>query len=423
MLSRVAIVIVTGTERKVCKELLSYTLKNRKRSDSSNDVQKGAGVKKRFYIGLLLVLGISCLLSGCGRYSGEQTEVNSHSEEVQKSRTEEETITEEENEKGNKDENTVRITPTSEITELEAGLSTVRYEGDYGFDTFLEQGGAGSDTDVAAYITSLLAQEIYMEGAPFGCSTLSVKNRGGKYLFGRNFDWNACRGLIVSARPENGYASVSTVNMDFIRAGGLDLSELPDQMQAVVSLYAPLDGMNEKGLAVSVNMIQDSASIDQDTEKPDLTTTTAIRLLLDKAANVEEALELLRQYDFHSSMGMMVHLALADADGRSVAVEYVDHEMIVTKTPVVTNFYLASGEKQGIGTAQSHTRYEILTQTLEEHREMTEVEVRNVLDSVSKDNFGEFESTEWSIVMNQETKELIYYHRENYKTAYVISVE
>ena len=47
-----------------------------------------------------------------------------------------ETITEEENEKGNKDENTVRITPTSEITELEAGLSTVRYEGDYGFDTF-----------------------------------------------------------------------------------------------------------------------------------------------------------------------------------------------------------------------------------------------------------------------------------------------
>ena len=445
MLSRVAIVIVTGTERKVCKELLSYTLKNRKRSDSSNDVQKGAGVKKRFYIGLLLVLGISCLLSGCGRYSGEQTEVNSHSEEVQKSRTEEETITEEENEKGNKDENTVRITPTSEITELEAGLSTVRYEGDYGFDTFLEQGGAGSDTDVAAYITSLLAQEIYMEGAPFGCSTLSVKNRGGEYLFGRNFDWNACRGLIVSARPENGYASVSTVNMDFIRAGGLDLSELPDQMQAVVSLYAPLDGMNEKGLAVSVNMIQDSASIDQDTEKPDLTTTTAIRLLLDKAANVEEALELLRQYDFHSSMGMMVHLALADADGRSVAVEYVDHEMIVTKTPVVTNFYLASGEKQGIGTAQSHTRYEILTQTLEEHREMTEVEVRNALDSVSKDNFGEFEripqggmrsrgssetdsecpleTTEWSIVMNQETKELIYYHRENYKTAYVISVE
>ncbi|MDE6971871.1 MAG: linear amide C-N hydrolase [Lachnospiraceae bacterium] len=299
----------------------------------------------------------------------------------------------------------------------------VRYEGEYGFDTFLEQGGAASDTDVAAYITSLLAQEIHMEGTPFGCSTLSVENQDGGYLFGRNFDWNACNGLIVSARSENSYASVSTVNMDFIRAGGIDISKLPDSVRAIVSLYAPLDGMNEKGLAVSVNMIQDSVSVNQDTAKPDLTTTTAVRLLLDKAANVEEALEHLQQYDFHSSMGMMVHLALADAEGRSVAVEYVDNEMIVIETPVVTNFYLADGEKQGIGTAQSHTRYEILTQMLEERGAMTETEVRDALDSVSKDNFGEFESTEWSIVMNQETKELIYYHRENYETAYAVSVE
>ena len=68
--------------------------------------------------------------------------------------------------------------------------------------------------------------------------------------------------------------------------------------------------------------------------------------------------------------------------------EYVDNEMIVTETPVVTNFYLADGEKQGIGTAQSHTRYEILTQTLEERGAMTETEVRDALDSVSKDNLA-----------------------------------
>ena len=69
-----------------------------------------------------------------------------------------------------------------------------------------------------------------------------------------------------------------------------------------------------------------------------------------------------------------------DADGRSVAVEYVDNEMIVTETPVVTNFYLADGEKQGIGTAQSHTRYEILIQTLGERGAMTETEVRDALE-------------------------------------------
>ena len=106
--------------------------------------------------------------------------------------------------------------------------------------------------------------------------------------------------------------------------------------------------MNENGLAVSVNMIQDSDTIEQETGKPDLTTTTAIRLLLDKAADVEEALELLEQYDLHASMGMMVHFALADATGRSVVVEYVENQMVVTDTPVVTIFHLAHGENMGL---------------------------------------------------------------------------
>lgn len=50
-------------------------------------------------------------------------------------------------------------------------------------------------------------------------------------------------------------------------------------------------------------MIQDSAVINHNTEKPDITTTTAIRLLLDKAANVEEALILLSQIVFNQITG------------------------------------------------------------------------------------------------------------------------
>lgn len=379
-------------------------------------------MKNKLWIVLFLLFVISGGLSGCGEDSSGQTLEARHSA-VSQENVKEENAQEERDSKEGRDENAVRIVPSAEIKELEKGFSVVRYEGDYGFNTFLEQGGADSDAGVAAWLTSQLEQDVFLSGNSFGCSTLSVENRDGGYLFGRNFDWNTCNGLIVSARPENGFSSVSTVNLDFIRSGGMDISRFPDQIQAFVSLYAPLDGMNEKGLAVSVNMIQDSAAIHQDTGKPDITTTTAVRLLLDQAEDVEEAVELLRQYDFHSSMEMMVHLAVADAEGKSVVVEYVDNEMIVTETPVVTNFYLAQGEKQGIGTAQSHTRYEILMQALEEHGEMTEIEVRDALDSVSKDNFGEFESTEWSIVMNQETKELIYYHREDYETGYIVSVE
>lgn len=319
-----------------------------------------------------------------------------------------------------------KISPDAGITKLEEDLSAVRYDGDYGFDSFLEQGGASSDEEVVEYVSSRLASnlpELLFGGNPFGCSTLSVKSTGDGYLFGRNFDWNACNALIISSTPDEGYASVSTVNMDFIQAGGLNISILPEEVQAIIGLYAPLDGMNEEGLAVSVNMIEDTDTIEQNTDKPDLTTTTAIRLLLDQAANVEEALDLLSRYDLHASMDMMIHLAIADAEGNSVAVEYVNNEMVVTDTPVVTNFYLAEGEKYGIGTAQSHTRYDLLQQALTNKQIMTEAEVRDALDSVSKDNFGEFESTEWSIVMNQNAKEMTYYHREKYDHGYSITVE
>ena len=318
------------------------------------------------------------------------------------------------------------ITPDTEIRQIENGLTAVRYDGDYWFSQFHEQGGASSDSEVVQFITGQLqlgSADIGFETGGFGCSTLTVKNTEGETLFGRNFDWENCEAMIVQSAPSDGYASIATVNMDFIRSGyGAGLSDLPDEIRTLIALYAPLDGMNEKGLAVSVNMIQDSDVINQDTGKPDVTTTTAIRLLLDRAADVEEALTLLRQYDMHSSMGMMVHFALADKSGRSVAVEYIGNEMVVTETPVVTNFYLAPGEKQGIGTSQSHTRYEILMKRLNEDGAASMDGVRDALDSVSKDNFGEFESTEWSIVFNLEQGEARYYHRENYENSYLFRV-
>ena len=323
------------------------------------------------------------------------------------------------------EEQTNDILLSEEITELTGGLSAVRYTGDYGFDEFLSGGGASSDAEVVSFLMESGVADfgnLLFGGNPFGCSTISVKNANGESLFGRNFDWNTCNAMVIQSQPKNGYHSISTVNTDFISMSGISLSALPDEIQTLAGLYAPLDGLNEMGLAVSVNMIQDSATIEQNTDKPDITTTTAIRLLLDKAANVDEAIELLGSYDMHASFGYMVHFAIADKTGKSVVVEYVNNEMIVTDTLAVTNFYLAEGEKNGIGTQQSHERYEILMNHLKDSETMEMNDVRDALNSVSKDNFGEFESTEWSIVMNQTTGEVRYYHRENYNTAYTFTV-
>lgn len=318
------------------------------------------------------------------------------------------------------------ISPTKEVTELEDGLSTVSFEGDYGFDTFLENGGASSDSAVVDFLSSELLGQVSglaFTSNGFGCSTLSVKNNEGQQLFGRNFDWQKSNAQIVKVSPENGYRSISTVNLDFLDGYDNYLKLIPGEAKNIPVIYAPMDGMNEEGLTAAVLVIEDSDVINQTTEKPDLTTTTAIRLLLDKAATVDEAIALLEQYDMNSSMGLMVHFSLSDPSGKSVVVEYVDNQMIVTETPVVTNFYLAEGEKNGLGSQQSHERFEILSRQLEATPVMDEEQVKNALDSVSKDDFGEFESTEWSIVYNQTAGQVHYYHRENYDKRFIFELE
>lgn len=376
-------------------------------------------------LGVLAVL--VCLLAGCASrqaqpdypvpQNAQQGEVQEKSSVGQQEEMPEESII----------NNAQIITPQTAVTKIEDGLSIVRFEGDDGFSSFLENGGASSDAGVMEYLTESLlnsAGGIQMEGNPFGCSTVSVMNENGEFLFGRNFDWYHCEALIVVSYPEDAYASISTVNTNFIAQSvgiGAALSG-NDSTLTAAALYAPLDGMNEQGLCVSVNMIEDSDTIDQNTEKPDITTTTAVRLVLNNAADVDEAVKLLEAYDLHASFGYMVHFALSDAKGNHVAVEYIDNEMVVTQTPVVTNFYLADGEKHGMGTSQSHERYELLMGIVEGQETLSEKDVRDALERVSKHHYNDGETTEWSIIYHQTTKEAVYFHREDYTQAYRIQM-
>lgn len=311
------------------------------------------------------------------------------------------------------------------VQRLEDGLYYMEFEGDYGFDRFLKQGGASSDAGVAKFVAKdLFGGLVYPEftGRSFGCSTLTAKNSKGNMMYGRNFDWMECTATVVKSKPLNGYASVSTVNMDFLSLGmDFQPEQFVSKVVSAAALYAPMDGINEKGLCVAVLMIEDSDVTEQDTGKPGITTTTAVRLLLDQAADVDEAIRLLEQFDMNSSAGMMLHFTIADKSGRSVAVEYVDNKMSVIETPVVTNFYLTEGEKYGIGTEQSHTRYDMLMERLENQPAMELEDMRDAMKSVSKNNFGEFVSTEWTVVYSQDTGEIRYYHRENYENSYSFS--
>ena len=182
------------------------------------------------------------------------------------------------------------ITAANSIEKLEDGLYSMEYYGDYGFDDFLSQGGAASDSSLADYLIGYLSHGFYkiesdVQTGEFGCSTISVADENGTTFFGRNYDWEECQTMIVHTRPKNSYESVSTCCLDFL---GFNEEYTPDgsmieRMQTLAAVYVPLDGMNEKGLVVADLMAGDKEESHQQTDKPDLTTTTAIRLLLDRA--------------------------------------------------------------------------------------------------------------------------------------------
>lgn len=295
------------------------------------------------------------------------------------------------------------------IEKIGGSFYSMEYDGDYGFSEYLSRGGASSDEEMADYITEFLSHGFYktdIQSNGFGCSTVAVKSQDGGALFGRNFDWMDCTKMTVTTRPDDGYASVSTCDLDFLGFGnGWLPEEMKNKIMALAAVYVPLDGMNEKGLCVADLVIDDGTTTNQQSDKPDITTTSAIRLLLDRAANVDEAIELLNKYDMHSSAGMQHHLSVMDSTGRSVVVEYIDNVMYVTDADVVTNFYLTEGDNYGIGSENSHLRYETLKKLLSDSNfVMTNEQVMETLQAVCQYGPKIDDYTQWSVVFDTENQ-------------------
>lgn len=300
-------------------------------------------------------------------------------------------------------------------------LYTMDYAGDYGLDEFLEQGGASNDGELIDFVVSRLLKglPIEIELPNLACSTFNATTPEGDAIFGRNFDLEYSPGMMVRTNPEDGYASLSMVNLGFL---GYGEDKLPDDFaSSIVSLaapFAPLDGVNEKGLAVGVLLI-DTEATNQQTDRVDITTTTAIRLMLDRCATVDEALRLLESYDMHASGGRCYHFQIADASGRSVVVEYIDNKMSVlesddattvgapaegTSYMAATNFLLTPGEYDFGG---GQDRHATVMSALDAARGvMDEQQAMDTLKSVSREvqikDTGEVFQTQWSVVYNLE---------------------
>ena len=110
------------------------------------------------------------------------------------------------------------------VVKLDDGIYYMEYEGDDGFDEFLEKGGAKNSQEVVSYINLFLSKGYYTPTATpdtskFGCSTLTARSDNGNVLMGRNFDYPSATAVILRTKPKRGYEYISTFNVEFYGFG------------------------------------------------------------------------------------------------------------------------------------------------------------------------------------------------------------
>jgi len=270
----------------------------------------------------------------------------------------------------------------------------MNYYGDYELSDYLKKGKQIKDSANTQYIGD--EEKIYD-----ACSCIAALNDEGEKLLGRNLDYYPSPKLVLYTNPPDGYASISVLDLRHI---GLyteeDIENITsdDLKKLLYAPYIPLDGMNEYGVAIG-EMTAYGSIAPTDPKKITLGDVTAIRLVLDYAKTVDEAVELLGKYNIYFPPAPPMHFLISDKTGKSVVIEYLKGEMVVipNENPwqVSTNFIIHESSES---TRNSCRRYSTAQRVMsEKDGKVSEKEMMNLLEEVSQF------STCYSAVFNMNT--------------------
>lgn len=239
----------------------------------------------------------------------------------------------------------------------------------------------------------------------WACSLFVSLGDSDNLLFGRNFDWEYSPALLLFTHPPDGYASVSMVDIAYL--GFKDdqinsLTELPleDRQALLRAPYLPFDGMNERGLAIGMAAVP-YGQMSPDPNKETIDSLGVMRLILDKASDVEQAVAILNNHNIDYGSGPPLHYLIADLSGRAILVEFYQGQMhlIPNETPwhQATNFLLSAVNDP----QEKCNRYDEIS------KEMIRVDGRlspngalDLLSNVSQSN------TQWSVLYHMSSGEI-----------------
>lgn len=249
---------------------------------------------------------------------------------------------------------------------------------------------------------------------PFGCSAFTSLASDGTWRMGRNYDFKLnSSGMLVYCHPKNRYRSIAFAAL--ANVGVSDPLLQKDEESLLLTPFVCLDGINEKGVSVAVLVVDGMPTCQNNKEKPDMFTSLAIRLVLDKASSTDEAIKMLEGYNMFAAGGKDYHFYISDAHGVSKVVEYdfrktETRDFLATSTNIATNFYLFDGSKYY---GHGHNRYVAIQRTLDfAEKNPTEDVLWDALKNSSQEPIeGDLTSnTQWSILFDNSanTAEIVF---------------
>jgi len=281
------------------------------------------------------------------------------------------------------------------------------YYGDYGFDAFLKK-GVENDHDFMNYIKDRGLMYSYSDSDKelnIACTGFSAENELGHRIFGNNEDAGKAPVLLLYTHPRSGYSSLSLVNLSYIWEDEKSslFNFMKNRVMLLASPYIPMNGMNEHGVAITALSVPE-ADPGTDDGKITINTTSVIRLVLDHAGSVDEAVTLVKKYNIYFSSSIPVHYFIADSTGKSAIIEFINKNVIINnnsrKWQVVTN-YTVTGTDDELGKITCD-RFKIASEMLEERNgQVTETDAMNILKATSVDR------TLYSCIFNLSTKEAV----------------
>lgn len=269
-------------------------------------------------------------------------------------------------------------------------------------------------------------QGISLLNYPWGCSLFAALGDPQYLIYGRNFDWQFSPALLLFVKPTDGFSSVSMVDIAYLGYQGerskklLELSA--DELQPLLDAPSlPFDGMNEKGLAVGMAAVS-PGDMKDDPEKPNIDSLEVIREILDHAANVEEALNIIDDYDIDFGTGPALHYLIADKSGKAALVEYyhgkIDIQYNENPWHLATNFIVTSVGEDTEGICH---RYDKIMSIMKENQgELSSSQAMTLLEDISSADLNT--STQWSVIYGISSGDIWVVMGRDYEKVYTFNI-